>query len=73
MFSMEKNAATPARGNGENIDKSAVYCGNVFRDKDRGGLTLKMYKPLCGDLPANPCREVVAKRTCFTVKRQSQA
>jgi hypothetical protein len=25
------------------------------------------------DLPANPCREIVARRTCFAVTRQSQA
>jgi hypothetical protein len=29
--------------------------------------------PLCKDLPANPCREMAARRTCFAVKRQSQA
>jgi hypothetical protein len=28
---------------------------------------------LCKDLPANPCREIVARRTCFAGKRQSQA
>jgi hypothetical protein len=34
---------------------------------------LKMYTSLCRDFPENPCREIVAGRIHFAVKRQSQA
>jgi hypothetical protein len=27
-----------------------------------------VYLP-CKDLPANPCREIIARQTCFAVKR----
>jgi 23S rRNA pseudouridine955/2504/2580 synthase len=36
-------------------------------------IAIENIHPLCKDLPANPCREIAARRTCFAVKRQSQA
>jgi hypothetical protein len=35
-------------------------------------LNFEKVKPLGKDLSANSCREIVARRTCFAVKRQSQ-
>jgi MauM/NapG family ferredoxin protein len=36
-------------------------------------MAIEKKHPLCGDLSENPCREIVAKRTCCAGKRQPQA
>ncbi|MDR3177331.1 MAG: hypothetical protein LBU06_12485, partial [Desulfovibrio sp.] len=41
-------------------------------DEMQSDLPVKMYKPLCKVLQAASCREIVVRRTCLAVKRQSQ-
>jgi apolipoprotein N-acyltransferase len=46
---------------------AASFCGGSER------IDTENIRPLRGDLPANPCREIAAGRTCSAGKRQSQA
>ncbi|MDR2603748.1 MAG: hypothetical protein LBC55_00130 [Desulfovibrio sp.] len=47
----------------------AAPCAEAFLER----IDIENIHPLCKDLPANPCREIAARRTCFAVNRQSQA
>jgi hypothetical protein len=51
-----------------------LHHGRASRKKSaKSKLTLKMYNLLGKDFLANPCRGIVARRSHFAVKRQSQA
>jgi hypothetical protein len=50
---------------------AGLFLSKKGRDVDSklGQINIENVHLPCKDLPANPCREIIARRTCFAVKR----